>query len=484
MQGALKSTKDVGENAAQYSNTTALVDELALCRLEVIKEPALLSLISEAMHCTRLDNPYSPESNEHHIWNTSANVVAPVLTSYVYWILKRAREDEIEHLYFIARDGWVLHKIAVEIIKSQNIDIGISYLYGSRHSWHGPAQFCAGEVGFDWIFDNTSHLSLKTIFDRVNLKVLDYIDYFSGLVSENEIDRNLNNNERESVKQIFVSSPNLQRSVIQSSEESFLLAKDYLRQQGFSVEQRSGIVDIGWNGRLQKSLACILDYAGLRPKCGIRGYYFGLIRVPETLPNEKYSAFTYNYASSPSRSFLEAYTTMLEHFMMADHGSTIGYSKSANGLVTPVLRNQENTAAVKWGIYAQADSITQYARVFSKNVSIHDIQVAGLETIATGILKRFFKAPTYLEATIYGNALFFEDQNETIGRFIAPRPTYFEIFKLVFFRGAQPYNGYWLEAAIARHKHISPLLKGLLGLRRTVIGFIGKLRATRVALAE
>lgn len=63
---------------------------------------------------------------------------APLLLSYVLWVLNTALKNSIQCLYFIARDGYVLQKMANRIIKEKNLNIKTKYLYGSREVWREP----------------------------------------------------------------------------------------------------------------------------------------------------------------------------------------------------------------------------------------------------------------------------------------------------------------------------------------------------------
>ncbi|MBE5831480.1 MAG: hypothetical protein E7306_07050 [Butyrivibrio sp.] len=64
------------------------------------------------------------------------NYVGAVLFGYVNWIINVALQLDIRELFFIARDGYVLKKIADIIIRNKNIDISTHYLYGSRIAWN------------------------------------------------------------------------------------------------------------------------------------------------------------------------------------------------------------------------------------------------------------------------------------------------------------------------------------------------------------
>lgn len=58
-----------------------------------------------------------------------------ILMPYITWCLKVATQNSINDIYFIARDGYVLKKIADIIIDNKKLTITTHYLYGSREAW-------------------------------------------------------------------------------------------------------------------------------------------------------------------------------------------------------------------------------------------------------------------------------------------------------------------------------------------------------------
>lgn len=70
-----------------------------------------------------------------HGYRIGYGFVGVALYTYVEWILKQADKRKIKRLYFIARDGYILKKIADVIIKEYGLDIKTFYLYGSRNAW-------------------------------------------------------------------------------------------------------------------------------------------------------------------------------------------------------------------------------------------------------------------------------------------------------------------------------------------------------------
>lgn len=66
---------------------------------------------------------------------TGASLGGIILYPYVDWILYMCGIKGLKRLYFIARDGYVLKKIADKIISTFSYNIQTKYIYGSRQAW-------------------------------------------------------------------------------------------------------------------------------------------------------------------------------------------------------------------------------------------------------------------------------------------------------------------------------------------------------------
>lgn len=64
-----------------------------------------------------------------------ASFVGMILYPYVEWIIQSSLRKGIRTLYFVARDGYVLKKIADIVINKSGYVINTKYIYGSRMAW-------------------------------------------------------------------------------------------------------------------------------------------------------------------------------------------------------------------------------------------------------------------------------------------------------------------------------------------------------------
>lgn len=58
-----------------------------------------------------------------------------LLYPYIFWVVCSSMERDYHRLYFVGRDGFILKKIADEIISVYHYNLKTKYLYGSRKAW-------------------------------------------------------------------------------------------------------------------------------------------------------------------------------------------------------------------------------------------------------------------------------------------------------------------------------------------------------------
>lgn len=84
--------------------------------------------------CARLARKNASDTN--HLFNIGCSIGGPLLIPYVEWVLEQCKLRHIDRLYFIARDGYLLQKLADQLIKQRKLPIETCYIYGSRQVWH------------------------------------------------------------------------------------------------------------------------------------------------------------------------------------------------------------------------------------------------------------------------------------------------------------------------------------------------------------
>src|SRR5262249_47569159 len=101
--------------------------------------------------------------------DVAARVAGPTLPAYLLRVLRRAQAARLRRLYFISRDGQILHEIARRIAPRLRVDLELRYLYGSRQAWHLPGVTKPDAKQLEWAMDQTDDLTVGDVLSRVGL---------------------------------------------------------------------------------------------------------------------------------------------------------------------------------------------------------------------------------------------------------------------------------------------------------------------------
>lgn len=116
-----------GINAVHYKAENASICEKRLEQISIEN-----TIIREYLFGLLNGDALKGKSREYLI---GYSFIGIVLYAYVEWVIRMAWNKGIAHLFFIARDGYILKNIAEDIVKSKEIKIEIHYIYGSRKAW-------------------------------------------------------------------------------------------------------------------------------------------------------------------------------------------------------------------------------------------------------------------------------------------------------------------------------------------------------------
>lgn len=246
--------------------------------------------------------------------------VIPLLLAYVIWVIEHAKSNGIKRLFFVARDGEILYKIAKELCIDGK-EMELCYLHGSRRAWLAPSMVSGS---LDWLKMLTLGLNKKSpadIAEQIDLDsdereklrellgfsseqwntALDYAasrDFYAALANNNDVSIVLN----------------------KSSEKKRHIMHRYLKQMGMFDGCAWAIVDAGWSLNSQAALKRVLNFYD--PELPVRGYYIGLSKYH--LSEEE--AGQYFPWIPRAGSLISRRAVIVEHCCLPSlHASTIGY---------------------------------------------------------------------------------------------------------------------------------------------------------------
>ena len=368
--------------------------------------PWVTSQLAGISRVTRLSVPEKDDGLSGSV-AIASSVVAPLLVGFVSWVLQDAKAQGLERLYFVARDGQVLHKIA----QALRPDLEVRYLYGSRQAWYIPAVFAVSREELEFVLMTGQSSAPRHNLKRVNLtpEALRAPLFRHGF-PEATWDTQVTG---EAVERFwaFLEDPEVAPQIMAQAEGARETAVAYFKQEGLLRDDRWALVDVGWTLRTQGSLHKILASAG-QPHT--LGYYLGISKT-------RFSSRAYgqgraylleeaeNEALAPVRTLFENKGLIDQVFTMADHGSTGRYAVK-DGSVEPVLSKLPHHPKREAFLRTVHELVTRFAEELAQSPAKEaEAELRACARLVTGML---IAEPTQAEARALAWAPISDDPNE------------------------------------------------------------------------
>jgi len=285
----------------------------------------------------------------------------PMLFSYVEWVIERCIEMGISHLYFVARDGYVLKKIADSIIRVNNYLITTKYIYGSRNAWR-MSSVTQDNFNIDFVFNEAWALTdLNSLAAIMGLKMSELANFLPEKFSNGYYEPS--NKEIAQIKSILCDNSKFRDFLCKKNKSKRLIVQEYLKQEINWQEDKFAFVELRGTG---KTMQCIADIVLDFWDNPIKVFYLELLEICRNK-----NCVQYNWL--PSRLYL---AQVLETLCRATHGQTLEYHKIKDG-VMPVLEDREGEALKKYGYEDYINGVEQYAKRFAASLRQNGLYVDG-----------------------------------------------------------------------------------------------------------
>ncbi|SFN93734.1 hypothetical protein SAMN04487831_10578 [Pseudobutyrivibrio sp. UC1225] len=342
------------------------------------------------------------------VFQTGKNVFAPVLNSYVLYVLTDAMSKGIKTLYFLARDAYFDYLIAEKYVKEFDLDIQCKYLYVSRLSLRIPLYHLDINQALSYITLSGVDVTPTKVINRTGLssqdKLIEKIADYLGVEKDEQIPRH----RLGELKDFLAEDDEFINLLVENSKKEFSKALNYLKGEGLGTKEKIAVVDSGWVGSIQQSLNVFHNYLG--GKEPLEGYYYGLYEIPSGAEEQYYHSFLFGPRSRLKKK-VAFNNCLFECVFSAPHGMTTGY-KGEEDNYAPIL----STVSKR-----QIDYLKQIEKLLrdyqSEVVNKHNSfqEICGLfnnPSAQKNIEKelfRFMAKPSYEEAEVFGKLHFSDD---------------------------------------------------------------------------
>ncbi len=388
-------------------------------------------------------------------YRLGASFMGPMFYGFVHDSLKKAINEGIKRLYFLARDGYLLKIIAEEIIACFQYDIEIHYLYTSRQSTYFASIFCLTPTSFHWIFQEMDNvITFNFVAKRLQFNPDILINHLGANLKQSLIDNGLENRlTRKLINHLqdeLLGNATLKAEVEAKASAYRETAISYFEQEGLLEDERVGFIDIGWKGTLQDAIFRILR--SRKPHFKLTSYYLGVTHFsPNTCPeNRKVPAYMFPSVKAGKGPILEL-------LLQCEHGTTLNYQNDNNGGFEPVLK-APSVHLDGWGLNDYKLGIRNFSRTLSESL----VAYPNIETTyaaITPILIELLEDPTPEVAATLGDLYYSGNIEESNIRMFAPPFNLFQAFRyIVSSRKQRDSYTQWFYGSYLR----SPLLPRLI----------------------
>jgi hypothetical protein len=249
----------------------------------------------------------------------------PAAVGFLDWIADKARDDKIDLLLFVSRDGYILNQLAGDLPEGrlprhayfQGSRVAFSLAATDESNFHSQIDFfLAGSQGLMPI-EVLERLGVSPPADEVMEDLGLGADFQIDAANVKEVRRFFNAFGHEVLK---ICSRN-RRGLFQ-----------YLRELGVEPGMRIAMVDVGWNGTTQQAFAAALEKL---MSVELHGYYLCLNDTPECAQRRTAlrmdGLLTAESIGSKRLRNVYANRVAIELLFSAPHDSVIGYVPSLHG---------------------------------------------------------------------------------------------------------------------------------------------------------
>lgn len=346
-------------------------------------------------------------------------VLSPLMAEFMRWLLLCAVQSGKQRLYFLARDGYLMKRVAEIFCQQFHLPVECRYLSCSRFVLRLPLFHTDHEWALNVICSG-SGTTPEQVLARAGLTAEERQAILNHVALPYLPDQPLTETSLASFHDILGKcGPFLERMDHRSAAALPILLR-YLKQEGLTDGVADAIVDSGWIGTIQDCLtrACVL--AGREQP--LDGYYFGLYSLPSGTDRDRYHCY-YFTPEGEIRRKAHFSSSLFEAVFTAPHGMTVGY-RETNGFYTPLYAPVPDPATEHF--HAIAGPILAYARRLAAHTppeAFRNPDFVSNRTVLAKLIRLFMCMPTRGEANFFGSIPFSSEASDTGSQVLAARLT-------------------------------------------------------------
>ncbi len=284
-----------------------------------------------------------PAAEGNFFYRYGYQILGPIFSTFMLGALEELRRRNVQKVYFLAREGELFMRLferMAHVVFGEGARPEAHYLYVSRKSAATPS----AHAGLDYqsaivpLF-NPKQKGLTSICNAFGLPAAAFTEV-SRRHGYSGVDAPIHDWRSDQFKGMLA-DPDFQALVRTHAAGAWELLHDYLAQEGFFSADRVALVDIGWNGSIQKFMQEAFAADANSPH--VTGVYLGFLGGIRHDFDEKKNAIVGVMADERGKlrpqDVFSRFEEIFEEGARALHATTLGYARNPDtGNVEPVLK--------------------------------------------------------------------------------------------------------------------------------------------------
>jgi predicted HAD superfamily hydrolase len=291
-----------------------------------------LSIDQSIYFATVINKVFTHRGNKNeNIWYDFGYIYCGIIyLGFIRWLTNQLVEQKIEKAFFLARDGYMMHKVYDLINQGKNVPPS-QYMYASRRAINVPAiSNNIDDSSLKLLCNFFPNLSVEHYLERIHIDSNQHINKIKEAGFTDKTDKISSALDKDKLAKLFDLLTN-EICEISANERKNLIS--YLQQIDFLRKGKIAIVDIGWQGTMQNSLDKLSDL--LDKKMDIQGYYLGTFDTAKRYVSKglPMSGYLCNFSlPHKNHEIIMSCVHMFEFIFSAPHGSVINFKATDNGI--------------------------------------------------------------------------------------------------------------------------------------------------------
>jgi glycosyltransferase involved in cell wall biosynthesis/FMN phosphatase YigB (HAD superfamily) len=362
-------------------------------------------------------NPAQDEPKQDALWDRLGyEVGGPLYFTFLHWLLRQARQEGRERLFFLARDGHYLRQACDLLTAAAGCRIQAVDMAASRRLLNLPQVTAFDHAAWQFLLTPNPNLQVCHFLTRLGFDPKSFAAEIrrAGFASPNEVVTTAagvfrSEADLRAMRALFLS---LETSILAQAAAERECLQRYFAQIEFIPARAAtfAVIDVGWQASSARALQTLFNLrsrAAGHEHCTLRAFYFGTWQFARTALEagcDLSSFFFHLDKPAPRRALVSEAVELIELFFGAPHPTIVGLREGADGRIEPLYGSPEHDDEHQRCITRMRERAVDFVRdvaTLAPAGELLDWSGSGLSYLQA-VLERLLRYPSVEEARTLG----------------------------------------------------------------------------------